>query len=155
MTRHTTTAPSTSPAPLLDARLIGLAHYAGRGILEAVLARHGIAFQEQITLRPVALAEGPVERDALVRQIVGALKVTEAEVGATVDALIGRGLLAAEGACVRLTDDGRALHETATAEVRPISERIYAGLPAEDLAVAGRLLTLITERADAELAALR
>ncbi|MFE2738808.1 MarR family transcriptional regulator, partial [Streptomyces sp. NPDC059349] len=32
--------------------------------------------------------------------------------------------------------------------------RIWGGIPAEDLAAAGRVLALVTERANAELAAL-
>ena len=51
------------------------------------------------------------------------------------------------------TPDGRLFTRSA-AETAPISARIYAGIPAEDLAAAGRVLTLVTERANAELAAL-
>jgi hypothetical protein len=46
------------------------------------------------------------------------------------------------------------VYETTSAETAPITARIYAGISTEDLAAAGRVLTLITERADAELAAL-
>lgn len=53
---------------------------------------------------------------------------------------------------MRLTDAGRELYETTTQETAEISARLYAGIPAEDLAVAGRVLTLVTERANAELA---
>ncbi|MET8829504.1 MarR family transcriptional regulator [Streptomyces sp. NPDC004610] len=143
-------------APAVDPRVIALAHYAGRGVLEAVLARHGAGFQEQVTLRPVALADGPVERDDLIRQLTDALKVPAAEIGGTIDGLVEKGLLAVErGGALGITDAGRSLCETTGAETQPISARIYAGIPAEDLAVAGRVLTLITERANAELDSLR
>ena len=46
----------------------------------------------------------------------------------------------------------RELYEQITAETSEISARIYADIPAEDLATAGRVLTLVTERANAELA---
>ncbi|MFG2512445.1 hypothetical protein [Streptomyces sp. NPDC048584] len=36
----------------------------------------------------------------------------------------------------------------------PIGARSWGGVPAEDLAAAGRVLALVTERADAEVAAL-
>lgn len=36
----------------------------------------------------------------------------------------------------------------------PIGARVWGGIPAEDLAAAGRVLALVTERANAELAAL-
>lgn len=72
-----------------------------------------------------------------------------------VDELISAGLLAArEPSQVRITDTGRQLFETTSAETAPITARVYAGIPEEDLAVAGRVLSLITERADEELAVL-
>jgi hypothetical protein len=36
--------------------------------------------------------------------------------------------------------------------VTGITQRLWSGLPAEDLATAGRVLSIITERANAELA---
>ncbi|MFH9861466.1 hypothetical protein [Streptomyces sp. NPDC017202] len=73
---------------------------------------------------------------------------------ATVDQLLAKGLVSADGGTVRATDAGRALYETVSAEPGAVSARIHAGIPAEDRAVAGRVLALITERADAELAAM-
>lgn len=148
-----TTTPSTTP--LLDPRVIALAHYAGRALLENVLARHGVTFQQSVTLRLAAVAEGPVGRAAITDGIVGSLKIDTAEADSVVDELIAAGLLAPEGTSqVRITDAGRELYETTSAETAPISARIYAGIPKEDLAVAGRVLTLITERANSEFAAL-
>ncbi len=48
--------PATPAAPVLDPRVIALAHYAGRAVLENVLARHGATFQQSVTLRLVAVA---------------------------------------------------------------------------------------------------
>jgi DNA-binding MarR family transcriptional regulator len=149
----TTTTPTTTP--VLDPRVIALAHYAARAVLEKVLARHGVTFQQSVTLRLAAVAEGPVEREAIVAEVVGALKIDAAEAHSVVEELVSAGLLAAhESSQVRITDDGRELFATTSAETAPISARVYTGIPAEDLAVAGRVLSLITERADAELAAL-
>ncbi|MEV0211507.1 MarR family transcriptional regulator [Streptomyces sp. NPDC050788] len=148
-----TTTPSTTPP--LDPRVIALAHYAGRALLENVLARHGVTFQQSVTLRLAAVAEGPVGRAAITDGIVGSLKIDTAEADSVVDELMAAGLLASEGTSqVRITDAGRELYETTSAETAPISARIYAGIPKEDLAVAGRVLTLITERANSEFAAL-
>jgi DNA-binding MarR family transcriptional regulator len=145
----------TTTTPLLNPRVIALAHYAARGVLERVLARHDVTFQQSVTLRVVAVADGPVERDHVVDSITGSLKIDAEEVRSVVDELIAAGLLAAQGPSrLRLTDAGRDLHDRTTTETAPVSARIYAGIPTEDLAVAGRVLTLITERADAELAAL-
>ncbi|MGP4089715.1 MarR family winged helix-turn-helix transcriptional regulator [Streptomyces sp. KR55] len=140
--------------PTVNGRVIGLAHYAGRAVLETVLARYGATFQQSVTLRLVAVAEAPVERDALVAQVVGSLKADPADVHGVVDELIDKGLLEPAATQLRITDAGRKLYETTAAETGEISARIYAGIPAEDLAVAGRVLVLVTERANAELAAM-
>lgn len=145
----------TTTTPLLDPRVIALAHYAGRALLENVLARHGATFQQSVTLRLAAVAEGPVERDAVVGGVAGALKIDAAEAHSVVDGLITADLLAPEGpSLVRITAAGRELYDRTSAETAPVTARIYAGIPAEDLAVAGRVLHLITERADGELATL-
>ncbi|MCZ4604184.1 MarR family transcriptional regulator [Streptomyces sp. Lzd4kr] len=150
----TTTTPPVAD-PLVDPRVIALAHYAGRALLENVLARHGSTFQQSVTLRLVAVAEGPVERDALVDGVVGALKIDAAEAHSVVDELIGAGLLAAqEPSAVRITDAGRERWASTSAATAPITARVYDGIPKEDLAVAGRVLTLITQRANAEFAAM-
>lgn len=151
MTTATTSTPST---PTVNGRVIGLAHYAGRAIVESLLPRHGITFQQLVTLRPVAAADAPVERDELVRQVVDGLKVDPVEAQTAVEALITKGLLAPEASLVRVTDSGRDLYAATSAETAEISARIYAGIPAEDLAAAGRVLALVTERANKELAAL-
>ncbi|MFI1920792.1 MULTISPECIES: hypothetical protein [unclassified Streptomyces] len=144
----------TDTAPPVGGRTIGLAHYAGRAVLERVLARHGATFQQQITLRAAVTADGPLERGALVKQVTGALKTEAADVHATVDGLLAAGLLAADGLLIRPTDAGRELFAVVGAETGEISARIYAGIPPEDLAAAGRVLARVTERAEAELAEL-
>lgn len=145
----------TTTTPLLNPRVIALAHYAARAVLEHVLTRHGVTFQQSVTLRLTAVADGPVERERLVDGVTGALKIDAAEAHGVVDGLIAARLLApVEAAGVRITDAGRQLYATTTGEAAPITARIYDGIPEEDLAVAGRVLSLIKERADAELAAL-
>ncbi|MFJ9717467.1 MarR family transcriptional regulator [Streptomyces sp. NPDC101213] len=144
----------TVTAPPVDSRVIGLAHYAARAVLERVLSRHGATFQEQVTLRSVLVADQPLTREGLVALVVASLKADRAEVHATVDQLLAKGLVSADGGTVRATDAGRALHETVNAESGAVSARVYAGIPAGDRAVAGRVLALVTERANAELAAM-
>ncbi|MGW5281738.1 MarR family transcriptional regulator [Streptomyces collinus] len=144
----------TATAPAANARALGLAHYAARGVLEHVLARHGMTFQQQIALRVAVTADAPQTREDLVTQVRGSLKANLADIHATVDELLTRQLLVADGAHLRATDAGRRLLEAVGAATAPISERVWGGIPAEDLAAAGRVLALVTERADAELAAL-
>ncbi|MDR6978045.1 DNA-binding MarR family transcriptional regulator [Streptomyces sp. 3330] len=142
----------TDTAPPVGGRTIGLAHYAGRAVLERVLARHGLTFQQQITLRAAVAAVGPLESGALVEQVTDALKTGAADVRTAVDTLLSEGLLAADGPLVRPTDAARELFAVVSAETGEISARIYAGIPPEDLATTGRVLARVTERADAELA---
>ncbi|MFJ9630731.1 MarR family transcriptional regulator [Streptomyces sp. NPDC101175] len=144
---------TTTTATPANARMLGLAHYAARAVLESVLARHGLGFQQQIVLRPVALAAGPVDRGQLVADTVAALKAGEDSVQGTVDELITAGLLATDASDVRITDVGRELFERITKETAAASARIWGDIPEEDLLAAGRVLALVTARADAEPAA--
>ncbi|MFE2415801.1 MarR family winged helix-turn-helix transcriptional regulator [Streptomyces hokutonensis] len=145
-----TTATTTPPA---NARMLGLAHYAARAVLESVLTRHGLGFQQQIVLRPLALAAGPVDRGQLAADTVASLKVGEDSVQGTIDELIAAGLVETDASDVRITDAGRELFERITKETSAASARIWGDLPEEDLLAAGRVLTLVAERANAELAA--
>ncbi|MFE1268577.1 MarR family transcriptional regulator [Streptomyces sp. NPDC058757] len=150
-TTDTATAATAAPA---DARMLGLAHYAARGVLEHVLARHGVTFVQQLALRTAATAGEPLTGDELVARIRAALKTSPAEARAALDALRAKDLLLADGPRLLPTDAGRALLATATAEIAPLSARVWGGIPADDLAAAGRVLALVAERADRELAAL-
>ncbi|MER7949386.1 MarR family transcriptional regulator [Streptomyces sp. NPDC096079] len=145
----------TTTAPTTNGRVIALAHYSARALLEGVLTRHGATFEQSVTLRAVAVAGDSVGRDGLVADVVGSLKTGEPAVRGVIDGLTATGLLEedpADASRLRLTDAGRELYETTTAETAAISGRLYADIPAEDLAVAGRVLTLLTARANAELA---
>jgi hypothetical protein len=121
-------------------------------VLERVLARHGLTFEEQLTLRTAATAETPPTPDEPAGQVEGFLKAGPAVVRAALDGLRSRGLLAAEGEGLRATDAGRELIAATGAEPAPASARIWGGIPADDLAAAGRVLALVTGRADAEFA---
>ncbi|MFF5786413.1 MarR family transcriptional regulator [Streptomyces sp. NPDC012693] len=160
----TTTAPATAPAtaPTTNGRVIALAHYAARALLEGVLTRHGITFEQSVTLRAVVLAGGTadayVDRDGLADAVTGSLKTDVSAAVRVIEELTAAHLLEADPtdtSRLRLTDAGRELYETTGTESAEISTRLYAGIPTEDLAAAGRVLTLITERANAELAAAR
>ncbi|WP_225630843.1 MarR family transcriptional regulator [Streptomyces solaniscabiei] len=144
----------TTTAPVADSRALGLAHYAARGVLEHVLARHGVTFQQQIALRAAATADTPQTADDLVTQVRGSLKTDPVAARATLDELLAERLLVADGAHLRPSDAGRELLAAVSAETAPLTARIWGGIPAEDLAAAGRVLALVTERADAELTAL-
>ncbi|MFJ4437715.1 MarR family transcriptional regulator [Streptomyces sp. NPDC088923] len=140
--------------PAADARGLALAHYAARGVLEHFLARHGVTFQQQIALRAAVTAASPRTPDALVAEVRGYLKADPAALRADLDELLAKRLLVADGAHLRPTDAGRGLLAATAAEVAPVTARVWAGIPADDLAAAGRVLARVAERANAELAAL-
>ncbi|MFD8013268.1 MarR family transcriptional regulator [Streptomyces sp. NPDC058955] len=148
----TTTTTTTTTAA--DARMLGLAHYAARGVLEHVLGRHGATFLQQIALRAAATAETPLTADELVARVRASVKGDPADARAALDALVAKALLVADGPHLLPTDAGRELLATVAAEAAPLSARVWGGIPPEDLAAAGRVLALVTERADRELAAL-
>ncbi|MGM9330939.1 MarR family transcriptional regulator [Streptomyces murinus] len=149
-----TTTASTATAPVANARALALAHYAARSVLEHVLARYGATFQQQVALRAAITTETPQTSDALITQVQGSLNADPADIRATLDELLAEQLLVANGAHLRPTDAGRELLAATGAETAPISARIWGGIAAEDLTAVGRVLTLVTERANAELAAL-
>ncbi|MGQ4344438.1 MarR family transcriptional regulator [Streptomyces sp. SAS_275] len=148
------TSISPTPAALpVNGQVIGLAHYASRAALERVLARSGTSFNRSVALRAVSDNGGTVERAWLVGRLTGALKIEESVARATVEEMTADDLLAEPAAGqVSLTDAGRELFDSIRTAGNAIAARLYAGIPAEDLAAAGRVLTLVTERADAELA---
>ncbi|MFJ6944613.1 MarR family transcriptional regulator [Streptomyces wuyuanensis] len=153
-TAASATTASAGGAPVADARALGLAHYAARGVLEHVLARHGITFRQQIALRAAVTADAPQSPDDLVAQVRTSLKADPADIRTALDELLAGRLLVTDGTRLRATDAGRELLAAVGAETAPVSARIWGGIPAEDLAAAGRVLTTVTERANAELATL-
>ncbi|KAA2264300.1 winged helix DNA-binding protein [Solihabitans fulvus] len=145
----------TTATPTLNARVIALSHNAARALLDGALARHGTTFHQNVTLRVVVVAGGSIGRDALVADVTDSLKIDGSVVRGVVEELTASRLLEqdpAEASRMRLTDTGRTLYESTAAESATIAARLYADIPAEDLAIAGRVLTLITDRANADLA---
>ncbi|MER7513384.1 MarR family transcriptional regulator [Streptomyces lavendulae] len=144
----------TSTAPVADVRLLGLAHYAARGVLEHILARHGLTFTQHSALPAAVTADAPQTPDDLITQIHGSLKTDPAAIHATIDELLAQQLLTADGAWLHPTDAGRELLAEVGADTAPVTARIWGGIPAEDLAVAGRVLALVTGGVNAGLTAL-
>ncbi|MFJ7966265.1 MarR family winged helix-turn-helix transcriptional regulator [Streptomyces sp. NPDC096324] len=143
----------TTSVPPVNGQIIGLAHYASRAALERVLARSGTTFEESVALRAVSDNGGTVEAARVVGRLTAGLKIEESAARRTVDELTARGLLEEPSpGQVSLTDGGRELFTSIRAAGDAIAARVYAGIPAEDLAAAGRVLALVTERAEAELA---
>ncbi|MGW5654651.1 MarR family transcriptional regulator [Streptomyces humi] len=142
---------TTTTAPALNARVIALAHHAPRALLEGVLTRYGITFHQSVTLRAAVVAGASVDRDELVAEVTGALKTDASVVHGVIEELTAAELLEANESRLHVTAAGRDLYEHTSTESAGIAARLYAGIPTEDLATAGRVLTLITTRANEEL----
>ncbi|WP_327371576.1 hypothetical protein [Streptomyces sp. NBC_01217] len=142
--------------PTVNGQVIGQAHYATRAVLERLLATTETTFHQSVALNVIADNGESIERDRLVDRMTGTLKI-EAEVAeASLAELTAAGLLeedVADGAPrIGFTPAGRDRQQTHRAKIAEITARLYAGLPAEDLAAAGRVLTEVTARANAVLA---
>ncbi|MFF3484597.1 hypothetical protein ACFYXC_15185 [Streptomyces sp. NPDC002701] len=83
------------------------------------------------------------------KQVRHALKADPADIQVTVEELLARELLVADGTHLRPTDAGRELIAAVGPETAPLSAGIWGGIPAEDLAATGRVLALVTECANA------
>ena len=57
-----------------------------------------------------------------------------------------------EAPAVTVTGAALQLHHRISTAIAQITQRLWGDLPAEDLATAGRVLAIITERASAQLA---
>jgi DNA-binding MarR family transcriptional regulator len=141
--------------PTLNGQDIGQAERATRAVLDALLAETSTSFQSWVTLNVLATSGSVLEQDQLVQRITSGLKVGEPSVRATLDELTAAGLItqAADAhSGVELTAAGQSLYRRVRSGIDSITERLYGDLPAEDLAIAHRVLAIVTERANAELA---
>jgi hypothetical protein len=135
--------------PPLNTQVIGQAESALGALLAPLLANVEVTFHQWLILTVTAASGGSVDRDWIVARISGARKVDAAVIEAAIAELAAAGLVTAEGPAT-LTDAGRGRYH----RIRGAVEEITAGLfdfPPEDLAAAGRVLSIVTARANALL----
>ncbi|MEU5909948.1 MarR family winged helix-turn-helix transcriptional regulator [Micromonospora sp. NPDC047527] len=161
-----------STTPTLNGQVIGQAHYATRALLERAVAPLGLTFGQVLALN--VLADGAVERTRIVHRITSTLKIDESAVHEVIAHLVDEGLARVDGgpstgvdglarvdaglstgadARVRLTDAGHVTQRRVSAAVADITARLYGDIPADEASAAARVLTLVTQRANADLAA--
>jgi hypothetical protein len=134
----------------LNPQLLGQAEAAHRALLDRILAGTGNTYPQW----------GGAQRcDCLLDRGVVELQGARDPVGERppVDRLSGGGRdrkLEEPGnpSQVQLTDAGKELHRHVRGEIDEVIAPLYSDIPAEDLATAGRVLSEITQRANAELA---
>ncbi|MEU2021694.1 hypothetical protein ABZ565_05960 [Streptomyces sp. NPDC016469] len=140
-------------APAVNGQVIGMAHYATRALAERLLTQ-GTTFHQALALNAADATGGAIERTQLIERLTSTVKLDHVAAEATVGALTSAGLLEERpGGVLALTPDADARVQSYKAGVADIAAALYGDLPAEDLAVAGRVLTEVTARANAMLAA--
>lgn len=140
----------------LSPQIIGQAEKTLNAILYRVLAGPGLTEAQWITLTLAAAADSSASRGELAARVAHGLKISEAQAREHLASLAARQLLQDPGddaGPVRLTAAGTRIFGEVRGATAEVVHRLWGDLPAEDLATAGRVLTIITERANAELAA--
>ena len=134
--------------PSLNAQVIGQAESALGAILDPLLARTGTTFRQWLVLTVTAASEAGLDRATLVARIADARKIAGAEVETAIGELAAAGLARAASR-VTLTEAGQARYTGIRTALEEITARLF-DFPAEDLATAGRVLAILTARANAE-----
>ncbi len=141
--------------PTLSPQIIGATERALGALMNRVLATTGGTFPQWVALTMIANAEDWIDRERLTGQLADALAVDAWETSAVVTELIESDLLRTPlGSAQRLelSERGRDRHARTRAAIDDVIGRLFGGAADEDLQTAGRLLSLITARARAELA---
>jgi DNA-binding MarR family transcriptional regulator len=143
-----------STDPSFSPRVIGQAEKTLNAILDRLLAGTGLTEPQWVILTLAVTSGGTGERDQFTRMVADALKISQTEARALIGDLVAaqRLQITGEPTAITVTGAGRQLHSRIGAATADIIQRLWADLPAEDLATAGRMLAIITDRANAELA---
>lgn len=138
-------------APILTSRNIGETENALRAILIKTLSGTGLDYPRWVALQLVSLSQSALSVDEVLAQLTGGLKIDETSARDARADLENRDILQIVGDRFSTTPRGVALFQRVRDQIRPITDRLYAGLRNEDLAVAHRVLATILERANAIL----
>ncbi len=131
--------------PALTPRVIGETEKTLNAFLGRLLAGTGVTEPQWVILSIAVTGSGSITP----QQAASALKITEPQAGDQLGQLIAAGYLTIGNS---VTQRARDLFARVRNETHEITERLWGDLPAEDLATAGRVLSIITERANAETA---
>ena len=144
-----------STDPTLTPQIIGQAEKTMNAILFQLLAGPGLPEAQWITLTLTAAGGEAAGRGQLAARVAHALKVSQAQAREHLASLVAAQLVQDPGGDaepVRFTAAGAQVFGQIRGATTEITKRLWGDLPAGDLATAGRVLSIITERANAELA---
>jgi DNA-binding MarR family transcriptional regulator len=142
-------------AQTLNPQILGQAEKAHGALLDRILAGTPHTYHHWVGLNLIVAGDGRIDSDAFVERITGALKIDDATARTVIDELSDAQLIEATAPGTRglqLTGEGQETYRRIRAAVDQTIGRLYADIPADDLATAGRILAVVTARANAELA---
>jgi DNA-binding MarR family transcriptional regulator len=137
--------------PILTSRSIGIAENALRAVLTRTLIGTGLTYHRWVAMKLVADSPSAVPVASLVERLTSLLKLDEAAALVAIDDLHAMDLIDRTQHKVSITLRGMSLHRRLCEETGELSQRIYAGLDPDDLAATHRVLSIVTERANALL----
>lgn len=141
-------------SPPLTPRLIGQTEKAMNALLERELSGTGITEPQWVTLVLAVASRPALDHRSFADQVVGALKVGDADARARIAELAAAGLLDApgEGSELSVTEAGLRLYDRVRAATGEITRRLWGDLPDAELATTAKVLGSVLQRANAELA---
>ena len=137
------------------AQLIGQTEKTLNAILGRLLAG-AVSEPEWVALVLIAGSGGTADRDEFTSRVAQALKTDRQTAAHHVGQLAAKGLVLTApqaDSAVTLTEDGHRLLGRIRKQTGDVTERLWGDLPQPDLDVAGRVLSTVLERAEADLAA--
>ena len=144
-----------STAPPFGTQIIGQTEKALNAILDRQLAGTGLTEPQWVTLSIAVMSGGSLDAQALASRVAGALQIGGPDAQARIEELAAAKLLEvpdSDPATASVTHAGNELHGWIRRAVTEITQRLWGDLPADDLAIAGRVLATVLERANGELA---
>lgn len=143
-----------STYPSFSPRVIGQAEKTLNAILGRQLAGTGLTEPQWVILTLAVTSGGTAGREQFTRMVAGALKISELEARALIGDMVTVQQLQITGEppAVTVTGAARQLYGRIGAATSQITQRLWGDLPAGDLATTGRVLAIITDRANAQLA---
>ena len=139
----------------LNPQIIGQTERALGALMNKVLATAGGTFPQWVALTITAGADDGIDQERLIERLADALAVDASAASAVVTELIESDLLRTLPGPDRrlgLSERGRNRHAQIRDAIGDVTGRLFGDAADEDLRTAGRVLTLITARARAELA---
>ena len=142
-------------SPTLSPQIIGQAERALGALMNRVLATTGGTFPQWVALTIINGADAGIDRERLIDRLAESLQLDAWAASAVVTELIESELLESRPGPeqrLRLTDRGQDRYERTRAAIDDVTGRLFRQACDDDLMAAGRVLSLITSRARAELA---